>query len=59
MVGQYHFGSTAALVGRPGRHLVWVPASEARSVAGSREPLLTVDLPDGRPGHVVFEVETP
>jgi 4-amino-4-deoxy-L-arabinose transferase-like glycosyltransferase len=59
VVGQYHFGSTAALVGSPGRHLVWAPAGEARSVAGSREPLLTVNLPDGRPAHVVFEVETP
>jgi 4-amino-4-deoxy-L-arabinose transferase-like glycosyltransferase len=58
-VGQYHFGDATALVGRPGRHLVWVPAGEARRVIGSREPLLTVNLPDGGPAHVVFEVETP
>jgi 4-amino-4-deoxy-L-arabinose transferase-like glycosyltransferase len=58
-VGQYHFGDTTALIERPGRHLVWVPPGEARRVAGSRTPLVTVNLPDGRPAHVVFEVETP
>jgi 4-amino-4-deoxy-L-arabinose transferase-like glycosyltransferase len=58
-VGQYRFGSAESLVRQPGRHLVWVPASEVRLVAGNRQPLLTVNLPDGRPAHVVFEVETP
>jgi hypothetical protein len=56
-IGQYQFGRISELLERPGRHLVWVPANEDRAPFGGREPLLTVALPDGRPAHVVYEVD--
>jgi 4-amino-4-deoxy-L-arabinose transferase-like glycosyltransferase len=56
-IGTYRFGRTSELLERPGRHLVWVSASEGRALSGERAPLLTVTLPDGRPAHLVYEVE--
>ena len=55
--GAYQFGRIADLLDRPGRHLVWLPANEARSVFRDRQPLLTVTLPDGTPSQMVYETE--
>jgi hypothetical protein len=52
----YQFGHIQDLLGRPGRHLVWVSAGEGRSLFGEQMPLLTVSLPDGRPTQLVYEV---
>jgi 4-amino-4-deoxy-L-arabinose transferase-like glycosyltransferase len=56
-IGPYRFGRIQDLLEQPGRHLVWIAASEGRSLFGERAPLLTVALPDGRPAHLVYEVE--
>jgi len=56
-LGQYRFGRTSELLERPGRHLVWVPPDEGRSLFGNQGPLLIVTLPDGTPAHAVYEVE--
>jgi hypothetical protein len=58
-IGQYQFGRTEDLLKRPGRHLVWIPANEARAPFGNREPILTVRLPDGKLTHLVYEVDGP
>ena len=56
-IGQYRFGRTEDLLRTPGRHLVWISASESRAPFGARTPLLTVRLPNGRNTHLVYEVE--
>jgi 4-amino-4-deoxy-L-arabinose transferase-like glycosyltransferase len=56
-IGEYRFGRTDDLLERPGRHLLWLPADEDRARLGNRQPLFTVALPDGRPAHLVYEVE--
>ena len=57
IIGPYRFGRTSELLERPGRHLVWVGADEARPLFRDQAPLLTVRLPDGRPAHAVYAVE--
>jgi 4-amino-4-deoxy-L-arabinose transferase-like glycosyltransferase len=55
-IGPYQFGRIQDLLERPGRHLVWVSAAEARALFGDRAPLLTITLPDGRPTQLVYEI---
>lgn len=55
-IGPYRFGRTEELLILPGRHLLWVSASEDRARLGSLQPLLTVRLPDGRPTMLVYDV---
>lgn len=56
-IGQYRFGRMPELLEHPGRHLVWLPPDEGQSLFKSQTPLLLVTLPDGTPGHAVYEVE--
>ena len=55
-IGPYQFGRIQDLLERPGRHLVWVSAAEARALFGDRAPLLMITLPDGRPTQLVYEI---
>jgi len=56
-IGQYRFGRIQDLLERPGRHLVWIPASDGPELFGSQPPVLTVSLPEGPPALLVYEVE--
>jgi 4-amino-4-deoxy-L-arabinose transferase-like glycosyltransferase len=53
-LGQYRFDRLSDLLQRPGRHLVWATPEDVPSLPAGLTPLLTVNLPDGRPAQRVF-----
>jgi 4-amino-4-deoxy-L-arabinose transferase-like glycosyltransferase len=58
-IGPYRFGRIQDLIGRPGRHLVWVSADEGPELFGPTPPVYGVRGTDGRPSQLVYEIGRP
>jgi hypothetical protein len=58
-IGPYRFGRMQELIGRPGRHLVWVTAKEGLELFGFLQPVYSVGGSDGRATQLVYEIGRP